>query len=338
MKESNNNKTPLDLIGRFLSGEASLQDSDKLNTWLADSPENEILFEEYRKVWEKTGVISGKPTFNLEEEWDHFKTLVDPPKKINAFSDFLAGPKFFSSFYRMAAVIAIAVILGYSMFYFSKMSSTLTITAQTGIEKVNLPDGSLVTLNQGAEITYSKKFSAKNRLVTFTGEGYFEIQKDSTHPFIIRSNNLSIRVIGTSFTVKANPGSPEIEIVVTTGKVAVYEGSDRKNEKSLLAGERALFNKELRQISVNENTNPNFLAWQTGKMVFDDSSITEVLDVLSSVYHRKFLVGSQAIKKCRVNVSFENQDLITVLKVLEATLDITFEINEDAIRIEGPGC
>lgn len=338
MKNGNDHIIPFDLISRYLSGEASNADSEALNQWLAEDPENTKTLEEYKQVWEKTGILEGKPSFNIDEEWEHFQSNVNPSNQENQFWNFLAGPKFFGSFYKMAAVVAIGLILGYSMYYFSGKYSTTSILAANANERIELPDGSVVVLNKGAEITYPSKFAKDNRMVNFTGEGFFEVEKDPSRPFIIRSNNLSIRVLGTSFNVKANPESPEIEIIVNTGRVAVYEGSDRKNEQNLLPGQKAVYYKTLNKILVSENTNQNFLAWTTGKMSFNGSPMSEVLEVLSSVYHKKFIIETEAIRNCRLTVSFENQDIQSVLKIIEATLDIQFTESGDTIKLSGQGC
>jgi ferric-dicitrate binding protein FerR (iron transport regulator) len=338
MNNGNEHKIPIDLISRFLSGEATGKESDALNSWIEESPENAHILGEYRKIWEQTGILQGKPSFDLDEEWAHFRELADPPKKENQLWNFLAGPKFFGSFYRMAAFVAVGLILGYSIYFFGKQFSTETFYAKLGKENVQLPDGSIVTLNKDAEITYPGKFSSQNRLVNFKGEGFFSIEKDSLCPFIIRSGNLSIRVLGTSFNVKASSGSTEIEVIVNTGTVALYEGSDRKNETRISAGQKAVYIKELKKISISDNINPNFLAWQTGKIDFRGSSLVQVLDVLSSVYHKTFIITSEDLINCRLTVSFDNQELGAVLKVLEATLDIHFTVKGEIIELSGQGC
>jgi len=337
MQNGNENRIPLDLISRFLSGEAKPNETDTLNEWMAESPENLAAFEEYRKVWEKTGILQGKPGFNLDAEWDYLqsKTSMQPgrsdPKSL------LAGPKFFSSFYRMAAVLVIGLVFGYSIYYITGRTSTVKFASLTGKETIELPDGSVVTLNKGAEIVYPKKFSSDNRLVEFTGEGFFQVEKNPEKPFIIRSNGISIRVLGTSFSVKSIAGSPVIEVVVSTGKVAVYSGSDRAHESTVEPGERALYDKKLKEIRISENKNPNFLSWKTGKMAFNNNTVPEVLEILSSVYNKKFSIGNADIRNCKITVEFSDQDLPAVLKILEATLDIHFTVEGDTVVLHG-GC
>jgi transmembrane sensor len=164
--------------------------------------------------------------------------------------NFLAGLKFFGSFYRMATVISIGLFLGYSIYFLSRQNSTQTIISTTDKRRIELPDRSVIILKKDAEITYNKSFSSINRLISFSGEAIFEIQRDTLRPFIIRINNISIRVLGTSFAVKANPESPEIEMIVFEGKIALYEGSDRVNEKTIFSGEKAVYNKLLKKISI----------------------------------------------------------------------------------------
>jgi len=337
MQNGNENRIPLDLISRFLSGEANLKETDALNEWIAQSSENLRVFEEYRKVWEDAGVLKGKPAFDLDAEWEYLQSKTSTTPSRSELSNFLAGPKFFGSFYRIAAVLVIGLVFGYSIYFITGRTSTLTYTSLSGKETIKLPDGSMVTLNMGAEIVYPKKFSSDNRLVKFTGEGFFQIEKNPQKPFIITSNGLSIRVLGTSFNVKSISEAPVIEVVVSSGKVAVYSGSDREHESTVVPGERAVYDKKLKEIRISENSNLNFLSWKTGKIVFKNSSVPEVLETLSSVYNRKFSLGDADIADCKITVEFSNQELPAVLKILEETLDIQFTVEGDSIVLHG-GC
>jgi len=183
-----------------------------------------------------------------------------PPEKTNALTNYLAGPKFFGSFYKMAALISIALIVGYGINQINKKSAAVTFFSQTGKDRIELPDGSIVTLNAGAEINYPKTFSKNTRLVRFSGEGHFRVHKDTALPFIIRTEKLSIRVLEASLLVKANQNSPEIEVIVESGKVALYLGSDRRKEKTVFTNEKAVFDKALRKINITETTDPHFPA------------------------------------------------------------------------------
>ncbi|MCB8998520.1 MAG: FecR domain-containing protein [Bacteroidales bacterium] len=332
------NNIPIDLISRCLAGEATSEEMTALENWVESSKENEQLYSDYLKLWEKTGVLQGKPFLNIDDEWNTFNQKVQEEEKNNLFKNFLAGPKFFTSFYRMAAVVLFGLLAGYSIYFFSNRFSTQSYFAETAGQEVRLPDGTSVILNAGAEIRYPGKFSSGSRLVEFSGEGFFHVKKDPDHPFIIRTKDLSIRVLGTSFNVKAEKDSPDIEVTVNTGTVALYKGSDRKNEKQISVGEKAIYFSKLGKIETAKNNNPNYLAWRTGKMDFKESTLTEVLSVFSSAYHKKFIITSENIKNCRLTANFENQGLESALKVLEATLDIHFKISGETIEVSGQGC
>ncbi len=188
---------------------------------------------------------------NNEQNPIHQDSDANPPEKTNALGNFLAGPKFFGSFYKMAALISIALIVGYGINHINRKSASITVIAQTGKERVVLPDGSVATLNTGAEINYPKKFSSSARLVSFSGEGFFQIREDTLLPFILRADKLSLRVLGTSFNIRAERNSPEIEVTVKSGKIAMYPGSDRKKEKSVFANESAVFDKATGEIRIS---------------------------------------------------------------------------------------
>jgi transmembrane sensor len=96
--------------------------------------------------------------------------------------------------------------------------------AEKGTQTVDLPDGSRVYLNQGSEITYPGGFDHE-RTVRLLGEAFFEIMSDPVNPFTVRSGNVVVSVLGTSFNVKQAGQAGEVEVYVESGKVRVGKES-----------------------------------------------------------------------------------------------------------------
>jgi ferric-dicitrate binding protein FerR (iron transport regulator) len=91
---------------------------------------------------------------------------------------------------------------------------------------VSLPDGSIVKLNAGSSISYPAEFSGNKREVRFSGEGFFEVAKDSSKPFIIESDGIFTKVLGTSFNLRSYSNEGKINVAVVTGKVEVRQPAD----------------------------------------------------------------------------------------------------------------
>ena len=120
------------------------------------------------------------------------------------------------------------------------------INQQPRIVQHTLPDGSTVWMRPAARITYPQSFEEKNRTVTFAGEGFFDIQKDRSRPFFIHSGEMTVRVLGTSFNVKATTDQKLFEIDVVTGSVEVTAPNREAKAQQLILkpNQQALFETE----------------------------------------------------------------------------------------------
>ncbi len=100
--------------------------------------------------------------------------------------------------------------------------------------KVELPDGSVVWLNAGSTLTYDKDFGKENRAVTLIGEGFFDVTKNKEKPFIISTESISIKVLGTVFNVKAYKEDKQTETSLIHGSIEVTI-KNRPNDKIILS-------------------------------------------------------------------------------------------------------
>ena len=147
--------------------------------------------------------------------------------------------KWFAAFVIMVA--SVALFLGLKNTLASsekdnKRQSTLSqVSTKPGSRtQIQLPDGSVVRLNSSSSLTYDKNFGKNIREVSLTGEAFFDVTKDSSHPFIIHTNVIDIKVLGTAFNVKSYPNDANTETSLIRGKVEVTV-KNRANEKIYLA-------------------------------------------------------------------------------------------------------
>jgi len=335
-----------DLISRYFSGEITSDELQLLSDWLYADTANKDLFREYQSTWQllaKSGIDS---TIKLDDEWNALQRRIKPestvaenPHKIITLNE--SEKSRFSGFrglWRVAAVVMVLLASSFILYYYFAKPRNILLTAKAGNMLMRLPDGTVVALNLGSTIAYPEKFTGGKREIEISGEAYFNVKHDKTKPFIIVSGNARVEVLGTSFNINTQAASGNIEIVLTTGKVAVYY-KERKMDKIVLApGEKAEIEKTGQKMVKTTNSDPNYMAWKTRKLVFDNTTLGEIVKSLNSVYHSNIVLPNSELAGCRVTATFSDQPLKGVLNVLQKTLDLQITESATSVEISGNGC
>ncbi|TLU99486.1 FecR family protein [Dyadobacter luticola] len=204
-----------------------------------------------------------------------------------------------------------------------------------------LPDSSSVALRPGAVITYPKAFEADQRLVTFSGEGFFNVKKDKTRPFFIQSGEMVIRVLGTSFNVKAPVAEKLFQVDVVTGRVQVTApNKERKSQQVVLKPqEQALFELDSRKLISKTNAPQMRKAiYEPVTIVFEETPLDQVTKQLEKKFNVKINLSEPRMSTCSVTANFESQPLASILEMLCTTLDASYILNDNTITVNGLPC
>lgn len=323
MNEEEQNIELINLTAKKLTREASNAELERLDILLSENNYNQKTYGEIAKTWEESKKAKGITKQEVEEEWERlFQVIEEKPEKRATFS-----------IYKIAATITL-IIVGAVITYTWFQGLETTIVADNIREEI-LSDGSIVTLNSDASLTYSKKFNQDTREVDLTGEAYFEVESNKDKPFIIHTGSIDITVIGTSFNVRALENSETSEVVVNTGKVKL---SSETKSVLLVAGEKGTVIKKSGKLFKTQNNNPNFQAWKTKNFEFRDTPLQEVIDLLNEVYDKSLYIEKNQSNECLITVSFQNQSFEPILKVLKSTLDLTIEETSKGLSIISDNC
>jgi transmembrane sensor len=247
--ENTNKHIDIDLLTRYLAGEVSEAETRSVHDWKDVSKENQKQFKELQEVWNFLDNTSVENNIDIDAEWDYLnkKILKDQPK--GSFINF-----------RSVIRIAAAIIIGMGILFYGwnslNQKSIKTQIAQS--REITLPDGSLVTLNAGSRLTYPRNFGKESRLVGLKGEAFFEVKKNPAKPFIIQLEGAEIKVLGTSFNVKAYANMEKIEVTVKEGKVSLYEKNKEARQIIATTGEKAEYYKQSKELQFVENTDHCF--------------------------------------------------------------------------------
>lgn len=216
-------------------------------------------------------------------------------------------------------------------------SNVISQIASPQASFISLPDGSTVILTTGSKLSYPTEFEGQNREVTLIGEGYFDIKSDPAHPFIIQSRNVTTKVLGTAFNIRAYPEEEDVIITVDHGKVEV---TDQDETVTLVKNKQAIINTGNKPIEEKTVNAEEVLAWQKQIIVLDDISMAQAMKKLSEHYKINFLFANENIKKCSIRAAFFNGESIDeVMAVISSVLSIEWEYkSKHSILIKGKGC
>jgi ferric-dicitrate binding protein FerR (iron transport regulator) len=197
--------------------------------------------------------------------------------------------------------------------------------------KFQLPDGSTGYLNSGSRLRYPVSFQ-NNRLVTLSGEGFFEVYHDKKSPFHVRTENLDIRVLGTTFNVAAYPEDTNEEVVLQTGEVEI---SDPKGTKiaSLKPDQEFVLDCKNSKFKINSVIPDQYTSWKEGRLIFRNEKIEDMALRLSRWYNAEVVVDKRNshISTYTYHGTFIDEQLEDVLKLLSITSPIT-AVQKERVR------
>jgi transmembrane sensor len=318
------------LLLKFLSGTATPEEEKTLIQWRQHSEANQKIFDDYQKIY-NVRMSANIPSFNTETEWQKLENKISK-------SD-VAVPKVFRMTFWLKVAAAVFALVA-TIFVLQQMTREKSIVHATGNElaTIKLHDGTTVFLNVNSSITHSTDFNRGERLVTLTGEAFFEVHPDKQRPFIVIAGESQIKVLGTSFNVRARPGSPEQQVEVLEGLVSFGVKDHATDMVKLKAGSKGILNKESKQVITKVISPDNILAWKTKKLVFKGTSLDEVLDVVEGYFGIEFLVNNSDLLHCRFTSTFVDPNLEEVLDALSVSLNLDIIKKNTFYSIEGEGC
>ncbi|KQS33889.1 FecR family protein [Dyadobacter sp. Leaf189] len=204
-----------------------------------------------------------------------------------------------------------------------------------------LPDNSSVSMHPGAVITYPQQFEAKRRAVTFSGEGFFDIQKNPSKPFYIESGKLVIRVLGTSFNVKAPVSTEVFQVDVVTGSVSVLAKNTGGTSQQVILKpqEQALFELASGRLTARPIAIPTRKPiYEPVTIVFEETPVNQVIDQLEKRFKVNISLANPGVARCSVTANFESQPLSSILEMLCTTLDASYVLSGENITINAMPC
>lgn len=342
------------LIQRYVTGNATPEERQKLLEWVEKSKENERLVREIEEIWKMTPEESFD--VNAEVAWEKFKLRVDqkiskkPVKRMHAFDK--SHQKKSDTFVyamRAAAVILVILLAGTFSYYLGNNSSSSDgitersefyqmqemVTNRGEKAKVRFSDGTEVILNSASSIKFPKEFQGSQREVYLDGEALFKVAHDPSQPFIVHAQGAKIQVLGTEFNVKGWEEDTKTEVVVREGKVSVNSNKPELSDESEVILTKGYMTELVRGEAPEpaRRVESNFyLLWTSGGMHFDNTPIQKVFKDIERRFDVNISAEREEILDVPFTSTFQYAELDEVLSVIAASLSTDFARNEREVR------
>jgi ferric-dicitrate binding protein FerR (iron transport regulator) len=315
------------LIAKHFAGEISDEEMSQLRGWLESSAKNQLLFDDLKQAWQAMEIKSSNA--------DKRRVLNRVKDRIEAEQEKPVRRLFTNSWYKVAASFALVLSLGATAGY--QLSEPFSFVNTLGYEVQEcdagkhynflLADGTQVYMNGDSRLKYKPDLKGEQRKVYMEGEAFYDVARDESKPFVIEMEGANVKVLGTSFNIKAYPEDKTQETSVLSGKVA-FSDSHTDESIHLVPGQKGVIDHAEESLESLDVDNQLDIAWMKNHLNFDNTPLSEMAKTLYRSYGVKFKLTDGSLGDVKITASFENEKLDEVLKVLQMT-------NEFSCKKEG---
>ena len=201
--------------------------------------------------------------------------------------------------------------------------------------KLALSDGSQVVLNAGSKLKFPVNFiKDENRTVFLNGEAYFEVAKDTEHPFVVSTEDMNVEVLGTHFNVTSYTDDQKTYTVLVEGKVAAHDKVGNGDTKILNPNEKAFFENGKLQVEAVNVT--KYIAWVQGQLVFEDDSFNVIANKLERKFNVKIENNYSELNNINITATFTNETIDEVLSTFKTYKNFDYVIKNGTVIISRP--
>lgn len=363
------------LIVGYLTGSIEKDELSILNDWINSGDENRRYFNSIKDSWILSGGMSQNLLINTERSWNTFSNKLF---QHSSGSDSLnkRRKQIITKYLRIAASWLLIFCLGSAVTWWisgrkgelpavakSINNGIVEVTVPLGSKSlIKMPDSTKIWLNAGTRITYNQDYGHQNRTLNLSGEAYFDVAKDNLNPFIVNTQCIVVRALGTRFNIKAYPEEKTTSATLEEGKIDVrvlgLTGND--NRVLLKPKDKLIFHKEtkstekytespednirskqevskkinLKNVNIVSNVRTElYTSWKDPRWIIDSEPLSTLVPMLERRFNLKIIFVNEQLKRFRFTGIVENETVDQLLNALRLTAPIDYLINKDTLRL-----
>lgn len=325
-----NNKV-IGLLDKFRTGEISPAEFQELKSGM-----NDISDKEFKEM--------------IHSEWDNYSNYEPlPEEKIERLYSSLhiigedVKPRFTLKRYWMQIAASLLFIIagGLTVLTYMQRQEINTLAEQNvvirsgdyGKSLVTLPDGTIVHLNAKSSLTYSQDFGRTDRKVELSGEGFFEVKKDTEKKFTVGTGYIDVTVLGTKFNLYAYKDKDKVEMSLVEGSVNITTELPPYRSINVKPNEKVTYNKITGELKHEQTSNKIETAWMNKELVFRSEPLKNVFDCLSRKFAVTFNVNDEELLNDIYTGTFEDENIESIMRVLKIHYNFEYKNEDNMITI-----
>jgi transmembrane sensor len=336
----------LELMSLQLSGEASPQELQELDMLLSTDAVANARYKLLQQFWnqhDSTHPIAVEES--LQKVLNQLDLPVAAPAPVVEMNNERTMRTWLPAWAKVAVAAAVIFVAGIIFWTRPLAEKNKPAPLMAAVEKQNakgvkstieLPDGSKIWLNADSKFSYPPQFNKATREVYLEGEAFFDIQKNPAKPFIIHLDKGTVRVLGTSFNIRAYRNELKVETSVATGKVAFIpktKNGDVRDTIFLTPEKKLVYNYVSEELVTRNTSSKEDKAWTEGTLIFKSMLLEDIAVELERNFGKKIVFKNEEVKKFRLTGSFQGNTLEEILFYLSRTIEFTYEITNEAVLI-----
>lgn len=294
--------------------------------------------------------LEGKPSQKGEELWNnwynHPEEILDPVTLIQSDRSKLkkeirqikkSNPVIFLQYKSWTMAASLIFLMGLSGFFYLSFVKTISKEYATKLgehAKITLSDGTQIWLNAGSLLKYPVQFKGRTREVYLTGEAFFDVAKDKEHPFIIHTDKMDTKVLGTSFNVQSYPDHATQEVSVLTGRVNVKSTVTEENVY-VTPGQKVVFKSQSNKLQAFTDVPVNSISlWRKNIIVFEDAPLPEVIATLNRNYNVAIQIENKNLNNLKISAYFKELPVGQVVALVCNIINANYKIESGTYIIQ----
>jgi ferric-dicitrate binding protein FerR (iron transport regulator) len=330
------------LLNRFITGDITDSESAELDQLIAGGEVTTEEIADFQRIWNATRnvdlsfsetsialkkTLSGKAGNAQRQKISHWSGL-NPVSRTTLYN-----------FLKVAAIIIFGVFIGIAVnrFFLTEKDKFVEIVTKKGDKiHIRLTEDNDVWLNSKSSIRYPANFTGTRRYVEIRGEAFFRLQSKDYHPVIIKCNDTEILGSTAEFNVKTDTATHITEITVESGWITLSDPMWNGEQIVLEEGFKGTVDERL-PLLIEQNRNPNYQAWKTGKLIFNKTPLLAVAETLSDVYDMDIKINGE-VKYCFVTNTYINKNIDIILDDIKKQFQTSISRESNQIIISGNNC
>lgn len=277
-------------FARLQDSKTSQRDRTEFNEWLTACPTHKTAYDKVTQLWHSQV---------LNNALSHYAAIPFPNKRQQSLPQ------------RLATAACVVLTSGWLLFGSSLFdrwqADAMTATGEQ--QRLLLTDGSAVTLNTDTALVFNTS-SDHRGVKILSGEAYFEVQPDKNRPFIVTTEQGTVKVVGTRFSVKTGAAT---QVDVESG-IVVCAGQ-QGNSRQLTAGQHTRITKQDVAAITPIDASLAF-AWLKGRLVFQDQPLEEVINELDRYHRGAIVITDPKLAQTRITGNYKLEDTAEIIRTL----------------------